>query len=142
LKYQNQTTNKIMEATLSAIATPSTSKAALWTGRIISGLCILFLLFDAVCKIIKEQHAISASTALGIPVSAIPGVGITLLICTLLYAIPRTAVWGAILLTGYLGGAMAIMMRAGQPVYFALVFGILVWLGLYLTNSQVRSILK
>ncbi len=131
-----------MEATLSAANQPTTSKAALWVGRIISGLCILFLLFDALCKIIKEQHAVSASAALGIPVSTLPGVGITLLICTILYAIPRTAIWGAILLTGYLGGAIAIMMRAGQPVYFALVFGFLVWLGLYLVNNQVRNILR
>ncbi len=131
-----------MEATLSAVKQPATSKAALWAGRIISRLCILFLLFDAVCKIIKEQHAVSASAALEIPVSTLPAVGITLLICTILYAIPRTAVWGAILLTGYLGGAMAIMMRAGQPVYFALVFGLLVWLGLYLVNNQVRNILR
>ncbi len=131
-----------MEATLPTNAKSSTSKTALWAGRFISGLCILFLLFDAVCKIIKEQHAISASTALGIPEGTITGIGVTLLICTLLYAIPRTAIWGAILLTGYLGGAMAIMMRAGQPVYFALVFGLLVWLGLYLTNSQVRNLLK
>ncbi|WP_342648578.1 DoxX family protein [Mucilaginibacter sp. CSA2-8R] len=131
-----------MEAALSAINKPATSKTALWAGRIISGLCVLFLLFDAVCKIIKEQHAISGSAALGIPVNAIPGIGFTLLICTLLYALPRTAVWGAILLTGYLGGAMAIMMRAGQPVYFALVFGLLVWLGLYLVNNQVRGFLK
>lgn len=131
-----------MEATLPTNAKSSTSKTALWAGRTISGLCILFLLFDALCKIIKEQHAISASTALGIPEGTIPGIGVTLLICTLLYAIPRTAIWGAILLTGYLGGAMAIMMRAGQPVYFALVFGLLVWLSLYLTNSQVRNLFK
>lgn len=131
-----------MEAALSAITPNSTSKTALWAGRVIRGLCILFLLFDAVCKIIKEQHAISASTALGIPLSSIPGIGITLLICTLLYAIPRTAVWGAILLTGYLGGAMAIMMRAGQPLYFALVFALLVWLGLYLINYNIRILLR
>lgn len=91
---------------------------------------------------IKEQHALSASTALGIQEGIIPNIGITLLICTLLYAITHTAIWGAILLTGYLGGAMAITIRAGQPVYFALVFGLLVWLGLYLTDSQMRNLLK
>jgi hypothetical protein len=131
-----------METTLAANAPASTSKTALWTGRIISALCIIFLLFDAVCKIIKEQHAISASAALGIPESTLPGIGVTLLICTLLYAVPRTTIWGAILLTGYLGGAISIMMRAEQPVYFALIFGLLIWLGLYLHNHQVRSLLK
>jgi len=116
------------------------SKLALWTGRIVSGLCILFLLFDAIGKIIKESHSVSGSIALGIPEHTIQGIGTTLLICTVLYLIPRTAIIGAILLTGYLGGAMAIMSRAGQPIYFALVFGILVWLGLYLRNETVRKI--
>jgi hypothetical protein len=132
-----------METTLSSNS-PKTvpSATSLWAGRIVSGLCIAFLLFDAVAKIIKEAHATSGSVALGIPEHTIRGIGITLLVCTALYAVPRTAIWGAILLTGYLGGAVAVMLKAGQPVYFALGFGVLVWLGLYLTQVKVRRLLS
>jgi len=130
-----------METTLSHPTSAGHSKLAIWAGRIISGICILFLLFDAIAKIIKASQAITASVALGIPEHTIPAIGILLLICTIIYSMPRTAILGAILLTGYLGGAIAIMMRAGQPVYFATVFGILVWLGLRLRNEKVRSIL-
>lgn len=118
------------------------TRASLWTGRIISGLCILFFLFDAIGKIIKEIHSIKGSVAVGLPENTIQGIGITLLICTILYLIPRTAIFGAILLTGYLGGAIAIMVRANMPVYFAGVFAILTWLGLYLRDSRVRTLLS
>lgn len=130
-----------METTLSATATTETSKISIWTGRAISGICILFLLFDAIGKIFKAAPSINGSVALGIPEHTIPGIGITLLICTIIYLIPRTAILGAVLLTGYLGGAMAIMVRAEQQFYFALAFGILVWAGLYLQNKKVRSFL-
>ncbi|MCZ4225410.1 DoxX family protein [Pedobacter rhodius] len=118
----------------------SVTKPALWTGRIISSICIAFLLFDAVGKIIREAHTISACMTLGIPENTITGIGITLFLCTILYLIPKTSVIGAISLTGYLGGAVAIMNRAGQPVYFALAFGVLIWLGLYLRNQAVRKL--
>jgi hypothetical protein len=130
-----------METTLNHHTSAGHSKISLWTGRIISGICVLFLLFDAIAKILKASQAITASVALGIPEHTIPAIGILLLICTIIYSIPRTAILGAILLAGYVGGAIAIMMRAGQPVYFATVFGMLVWLGLYLRNEKVRNFL-
>ena len=130
-----------METTFSHNSTVKTSSTALWAGRIISAICIIFLLFDAIGKIIKVSYSVSGSVALGIPEQTIQGIGITLFICTLVYTIPRTAVPGAVLLTGYLGGAMAIMMRAGQPVYFAFAVGVLVWLGLYLRTDKVRRLL-
>ena len=130
-----------METTLSHQATTEYSKTSLWTGRVISGICILFLLFDAIAKIVNASQSVEGSVALGIPEHTIQGIGVTLLICTIIYFIPRTAILGAILLTGYLGGAIAIMLRANQPIYFALVFGILVWLGLYLRNAKVRNFL-
>lgn len=129
-----------METLITDQQKPSVTKTTLYAGRIISGICIAFLLFDAFGKIIQESHTISACKALGIPENTITGVGITLLICTVLYLIPRTSIIGAVLLTGYLGGAIAIMNRAGQPIYFALVFGVLVWLGLYLRNHNVRKL--
>lgn len=117
-----------------------TSKGVL-AGKIISILCILFLLFDAVMKVIKESHSIEGSAQLGWPVDQVQSIGIALLISTVLYAVPRTAILGAILLTGYLGGAIAIMVRAGQPLYFASVFGILVWAGLYLRDEKLRKLI-
>jgi hypothetical protein len=127
--------------TLQATSTTQQSVKAVWTGRIISSLCILFLLFDAIGKIVKESHSIEGSVQLGWPEHLIQPIGIALLICTILYVFPRTAFIGAILLTGYLGGAIAIMVRAGQPLYFALVFGILVWIGLYFRNPKLKALL-
>lgn len=130
-----------MEATfVTSTAKPRTDKAAL-TGKIISILCILFLLVDAGGKVIKESHHMEGSIALGWPADQVQSIGIALLISTILYIIPRTAILGAILLTGYLGGAIAIMVRAGQPLYFAAVFGVLVWAGLYLRDERVRAMI-
>jgi hypothetical protein len=127
-----------METTLTHRITQTGTKTRVWTARIIKALCIAFLLFDAIMKIIKESHSIDASIGLGLPESSVQGIGITLLICTILYVIPRTAILGAVLLTGYLSGAIAIMLRAEQPLYFALVFGIMVWVPLCLNDGRLR----
>lgn len=118
------------------------SKAILTTGWVISGLCILFLVIDAVMKIIKDIHSIEGSVQLGWPEQQVQSIGVVLLISTILYVFPRTALIGAILLTGYLGGAIAIMVRAGQPLYFALIFGILLWIGLYLRDERLRTLVR
>jgi len=110
-------------------------------GKIISGFCILFLLLDAVMKVVKDPRSMEGSVQLGWPAGAVQAIGIALLVSTILYLIPRTAMLGAILLTGYLGGAIAIMVRADQSLYFALVFGILVWAGLYLRDEKIRSLI-
>ena len=115
------------------------SKARLWTGRIISAICILFLLFDSITKIIRERHTIEASGKLGWPVETLVPLGWVLLLCTILYTIPRTAVLGAILLTAWLGGATAENLRSGFPLWFSIVFGILVWLGLWLRDIHLSS---
>ena len=120
------------------------SKAAIWTGRIISILCILFLLFDSVMKIVKSTLSMQGSTQLGWPQDDVQGIGIILLVFTILYIIPKTAILGAILITGYLGGAISIMMRAempGHPFFFPLIFGILVWAGLYLREEKLRILI-
>lgn len=130
-----------METTFSSKATFEQSKTAAWSGRVISGICVLFLLFDAIGKIIKAAPSVNGSLELGIPEHIVQGIGILLLICTIVYLIPRTAILGAILLTGYLGGAIAIMVRADRSLYFALVFGILVWVGLCLRNEKARRFL-
>jgi len=115
-----------------------------WTGRVISGLVILFMLFDSITKLLKMQQVIDATIRIGFPVSTIVGIGLALLIGTILYAIPQTAVLGAVLLTGHLGGAVAANVRAQSPIFntvFAITFGVLVWLGLYLREPRLRALL-
>ena len=120
-----------------------TSKAMLWTGRILSTLVVLFLLLDGVMKLIKPAPVMQATARLGFPESAITGIGIVLLACTILYVIPRTAILGAVLLTGYLGGAVATQVRAGSPTFetlFPVIIGVLVWGGLFLRDGRLRSL--
>jgi hypothetical protein len=130
-----------MEASFANPNAKSTSNKSVLAGKIISALCILFLLFDAIMKVIEESHSMEGSIALGWPAEHVRSIGITLLLSTILYIIPRTAVLGAILITGYLGGAIAVMVAAGQPLYFAAVFGILVWAGLYLRDEKLRELI-
>ncbi|CAG5067872.1 hypothetical protein DYBT9623_00599 [Dyadobacter sp. CECT 9623] len=130
-----------MEATMLNQPAKVRSGKGVLAGKIISVICVLFLLFDSIMKVIKESHSIEGSAQLGWPVDQVQSIGIVLLISTILYIIPRTAVIGAILLTGYLGGAIAIMVRAGQPLYFAAVFAILIWVGLALRDEKVKNLL-
>jgi hypothetical protein len=119
-------------------------KIALWTGRIMTILSALFLLVDAIMKIIEAAPAIEGSLQLGWPQDAVQGIGIVLLAATILYSIPRTAIFGAILLTGYLGGAVAIMVRVaqpGHPYFFPIIFGVLVWGGLFLRDEKLRALI-
>ena len=119
------------------------SKKRRWPGRLVSTLTILFLLFDGVTKVMKVPAVMEASTELGYPASTIPGIGIVLIVCTLLYSIPRTSILGAILLTGYLGGAVATNVRVSAPLFTNVLapvyFGVMVWGGLYLRNDRLRG---
>jgi hypothetical protein len=120
------------------------SKKRIWAGRILSGLAALFLAWDGAMKLFKPPFVVKATLQLGYPESTIVGIGITLLACTLLYIIPRTSVLGAILLTGYFGGAVASNIRTGQPVFnvlFPIVFGSLVWGGLLLRDRRLEPLL-
>ncbi|MCW3466230.1 DoxX family protein [Chitinophaga nivalis] len=119
----------------------STSIVMRRTGLILYILCILFLLPDAIMKIVKAGPSIKGSVELGWPEHLVPAIGIILLIATILYAIPRTAILGAILLTGYLGGAYAIMLRIGAPAYFPIIFGVLVWAALFLQDERLRALI-
>lgn len=126
--------------TVTTTSTPSTSKARLWTGRVITYILILFLLFDAFGKIVKQADTVSASAKMGWPVESLQPLGITLLIITILYAIRRTAVLGAVLLTAWLGGATAEMVRSKPEfLWFPIVFGILAWLALWLRDDRLSS---
>ena len=125
------------------IQTAPVSKKKLWAGRIISALPALFLLMDGVMKLVKPAPVVEATVRLGYPESVIFGLGIVLLACTILYLIPTTSVLGAILLTGYLGGAVATHVRVGEglfPVSFPVILGVLIWLGLYLRDDRLRAL--
>jgi len=118
----------------------SPSSAMLWAGGIVTGLVVLFLTFDGVTKVLKVAPVVEASGKLGVAPSTLLGIGVVLLTCTAIYAFPRTAVLGAILLTAYLGGAVAIHVRAGSgafPVAFSIAFGALVWVGLVLREPRL-----
>ena len=120
------------------------SKSQLWAGRVISGFVVLFLAWDGVMKLLKPAMVVRATRDLGYPESDIVGIGIVLMACTLLYLFPRTSVLGAILLTGYLGGAISSQIRAEQSsfnVVFASVFGCLTWAGLWLRDTRLRKCL-
>jgi hypothetical protein len=114
-------------------------------GWVLSGLTILFMLFDGLSKLALEPHVMAATAAIGYPQSTIRPLGAILLACTILYAVPRTAVLGAIVLTGFLGGAIASKVRIEDPLFssvlFGVYFGIIVWAGLYLRDERVRAIL-
>ena len=116
-----------------------------WVGWGMSGLMVAFLLFDSIAKLALEPHVVEATTKIGYPVDVIRPLGLICLVSTILYAIPRTAVLGAILLTGYLGGAIASKVRIEDPLFssvlFGVYFGLLVWGGLYLRDERLRSLL-
>ena len=127
-----------------AVESASVSKGSLWAGRIVSTILVLFMVFDGVTKVMKARQVIEATVRIGFPESTIVGIGIALLICTVLYVIPQTSVLGAILLTGYLGGAVAANVRAGTGLFntsFPVIFAVLVWLGLFLRERRLRALI-
>ena len=123
------------------------SNTAMWAGRIMSGLVIAFLLFDGAVKLVPIAPVTETMEQLGYPVSATlaRGLGVLTLVCTALYLIPQTSVLGAILLTGYLGGAIATHLRVGSPIFshllFGLYLGLMVWGGLYLRDPWLRVLI-
>jgi hypothetical protein len=122
----------------------ATSKKQFWAGRIVTGFTTLFMLMDGIMKLVKPAPVVEASAALGYPVTTLPGIGLALIACTVIYAIPRASVFGAILITGYLGGAVASQVRASAgwfELVFPVLFAVLVWGGLWLRDHRMRSIL-
>ncbi len=117
------------------------STTRLLIGRILTVLVVLFLLFDSAGKFMKPVQVVEACTRLGWPLNLVIILGVILLICTILYAIPRTSLLGATLLTGYFGGAVAIHLRAGSPLFetiFPVIFGVLAWTGILLRDDRIR----
>lgn len=117
------------------------SKKAVWTGRIISTLIVLFMLVDGGGKVMKLAPYMEGTVKAGYAASLVVPLGILALVCTIVYAIPQTSVLGAILMTAYFGGATATHVRLGQPFYFPVVFGVLVWVALYLREARLRALI-
>jgi hypothetical protein len=116
----------------------------IWTGRILQLLVGLFLLFDSAVKVLKLDMAVKGTVQAGFSEAAVAPIGWTLLISLIVYVIPRTAILGAILLTGYLGGAVATNVRVGMPFYFILlpaIMGAMAWGGLYLRDDRLRAMI-
>ena len=113
-------------------------------GRVLSGIVVALLALDATVKVVMVKAVVDGSAQLGYPPSTMPAIGITLLACVLLYAIPRTSVFGALLLTGYLGGAIATHVRVQDPLFSHILFptyvAAIAWGGLYLRNPKLRAL--
>jgi DoxX-like family len=119
-------------------------KKTRWAGRILVALSVLFLLFDAAGHLIVPAAVVEAFNRLGYPLSLSPALAIVELVCLVAYVIPKTAILGAILLTGYLGGAVATHLRVRDPLFdtlFPIIFGVLVWAGLYLRDPRLRALI-
>jgi len=138
-------TSQAAQAVSSTSAQAAPSKKGVWTGRVLSGLVVLFLIPDGIIKFIKPAPVVDAFAHLGLPLSLANTLGVLLLLCTAIYVFPRTSVLGAILLTGYLGGAVATHLRVGDPLFSHVLFptylGVLLWLGLYLRDSRLRALI-
>ena len=120
------------------------SKGMLWTGRVLSGLMALLFISDGVGHLLKAAPVVEAFARLGYPLSASVGIGLLALICTAIYVTPRTSVLGAILLTGYLGGAVSTHVRAGSTLFetiFPVILGGLVWAGIFVRDAQLRKLI-
>jgi hypothetical protein len=119
---------------------PPISKGALWAGYIVSALPVLLLVFSAVLKLMKPPQVVEGFAHFGIPEDLISKLGILELFCTVIYLIPQTSILGAILITGYFGGATATNLRIGEPFFGPVIAGMLVWGGLYLRHQRVRAL--
>ena len=121
-------------------------RGAIWTGRILTGLAALFLLMDATMKVLELAPAVEGTMQLGYPASAIQGIGVLQLALLVAYLVPRTSLLGAVLWTGYLGGAIATHVRVGSPLFTHTLFPIyvaaLIWGGLWLRDTRLRAALR
>jgi len=120
------------------------SKRMLWTGRVLSWLMALFFVLDGVGHLMKPAPVVEAFARLGYPLSASVGIGLLALICTAIYVTPRTSVLGAVLLTGYMGGAVSTHVRAGSSLFetiFPVILGVLIWMGIFMRDAQLRQLI-
>lgn len=127
--------------TVSARTTvPDVARARLAAGRVLTGLAVLFLLFDGAARAVHFQPYLDGTLHAGYDATMAVPIGVLLLACTVLYAIPRTAIFGAILLTAYLGAATATNLRVGDPWIFPVIFGVVVWAAVYLRDPRLAQL--
>ena len=130
---------------LNAASATSTSNRARWAGRILSGIAVLFLTFDTAIKLVASKQAVEGTVQLGWPAHHLPTLAAIEIVCLVLYLVPRTAPIGALLWTGYLGGAIATHLRLDNPLFSHILFptyvAALLWGGLYLRDARVRAVL-
>ena len=117
------------------------SKKALWISYIMAAVPVLLLLMSGIMKLVKPVNVVEGFVHLGYPESLALGIGIVELLCVILYLIPQTAILGAILLTGYLGGATASHVRIGEPFYMAVLLGVVLWGSLYVRDTRLRALI-
>ena len=129
---------------ISTVVAPSVKSQ--WIGRVLSGVAVLFLLFDASMKLLRVPAAVEGTTQLGYPAGVLVPLGIVQVVCLIAYLVPRTAIFGAVLWTGYLGGAIATHVRLGNPllshVLFPVYVALLLWGGLWLRDLRLRAMFK
>ncbi len=129
------------EPVQSDFLTAPISRKMLWAGYIMSALPVVMLLFSGAMKLMKAAPVLEGFARFGYPGNVAFGIGIVEIVCVILYVIPRTSVLGAILLTGYLGGATATHVRIGDPFYAPVLLGVLIWGGLVLRDARLRALL-
>jgi len=129
-----------------SVLTPArpVSRAASRIGTVLTALLTLFFVFDAGTKVVRLPAVVAATQQMGFPASSVPVIGTVLLACLALYLVPRTSILGAVLLTGYLGGAVCAQLRVEAPLFsstlFPVYFGVVVWVALYLRSKQLREL--
>lgn len=137
-----------MSLTSTTLPAPgSIGRGALWTGRVLSAVLVILLLLDATMKLIPLQIVTDGSASLGWPAdtTTVRTLGVILALATLLYAVPRTAILGAVILTGYMGGAIATHVRVSDPLFthtlFGVYLGVALWAGLWLRDPRLRALM-
>ena len=137
-----------MSLTSTTLPAPgSIGRGALWTGRVLSAVLVILLLLDATMKLIPLQIVTDESASLGWPAdtTTVRTLGVILALATLLYAVPRTAILGAVILTGYMGGAIATHVRVSDPLFthtlFGVYLGVALWAGLWLRDPRLRALM-
>jgi hypothetical protein len=118
----------------------SRPRTSLWIGRVLTGLAVAFLLLDGIGKLIPVAQFVEGTRQLGYAVDVVRPLGVLLTLSALLHVIPRTQMLGAVLLTAYLGGATATLVRVGTPYWFPVAMGIILWIGFYLRNPRLRAL--
>jgi DoxX-like family len=124
-----------------ATDTQTPSRGKNWAGWIVASIPALFLLSGGINALLKAGFVLEGMTHLGYQTAVAPGIGLAQLLCSLLYAIPRTAIWGALLMTAYLGGATASHIRVGEPFFPPILFAVIVWAGLALRDRRLVTVL-